>query len=594
MSSSGVKFSGVKIVPQSDLREGTTSGNSWQRQHGIGALEILTRELDRTGLDIVALQEVRWPEEGSQESGKFTLYYGGATKPEFGTGFLLRRNILSAIRDIKFVFDRFSRYHMKIVLGDFNAKIKENNVQTAEVLVEEPSAIEVEMAIEKLKMYKASGIDGIPAEKIHRLLSLTWKQEALPNEWKESVIIPIYKTGDETDCNNYRGISLLSTSYKILTNILISRLTPYIDEIIGDHQCAFRRNRSTIHQIFSLRQILGKKWEYNGTVHQLYLYSILMGFGILKKLVRLTGMCLNGTKSRVWIGKQVSDIFEIHNGLEQGDALSPILFDFVLEHAIKSLEDKKGVQLNGIHKLLVYADDMVLLGDSEEVLKANMHILRSNTRKLGLEVNVNKTKYMVTRRNTSCNANGQLMINEGNFEEVTEFKNEIQKEIKHRLNFGNACYYASQRLLSSQLLSKKIKLKIYKTVILPVILYGCETWALTLREEERLRVFENKVLRKIFGPKREKETGEWRRIHNTELKDLYGKPDIIRKINRIDFDGQGIGDRRILEGKPEGKRPVGRPRMKKVDYTGDDFKTLGHDRDIWRAYVRTALNLRAR
>ena len=75
--------------------------------------------------------------------------------------------------------------------------------------------------------------------------------------------------GDRTDCNNYRGISLLSTSYKILTNILVSRHTPYVDDIIGD-QCGFRRNRSTIDKIFSIRQILEKKWEYNGTVHQLY------------------------------------------------------------------------------------------------------------------------------------------------------------------------------------------------------------------------------------------------------------------------------------------------------------------------------------
>ncbi|PSN35706.1 hypothetical protein C0J52_10179 [Blattella germanica] len=423
-------------------------------------------------------------------------------------------------------------------------------------------------------MYKAS--DGIPAEliksggeklreKIHRLLSLIWKQEK----------------GDKTDCNNYRGILLLSTSYKILTNILVSRLTPYIDEIIGDHQCAFTRNRSTIDQIFSLRQSLEKKWEYNGTVHQYYMEKLYI---------------LNGTKSMVRVGKQVSDrsIFEIHNGLKQGDALSPLLFNLVLEHAIKSLEDKE--------------DD-------------NMHILRSNTRKLGLEVNVNKTKYMVTRRNASCNANGQLMTNEGNFEEVAEFKylgalitnrNEIQKEIKHRLNSGNACYYALQRLLSSRLLSKNIKLKIYKTVILPVILYGCETWTLTLREEKRLRVFENKVLRKIFGPKRDEETGEWRRLHNTELKDVYGKPDIIRiiKSRRLRWAGHvaRMGDergvRKILEGKPEGKRPVGRPRMKwenninhdlrEVDYTEDDWKTLAQDRDVWRAYVRTAMNLRVR
>ncbi|PSN31882.1 hypothetical protein C0J52_19688 [Blattella germanica] len=117
----------LRLVKHRDIFLGTWNVRTL---YSSGALEILTRELDRTDF-------VRWPGEGSQESGKFILYYGGATKPEFGTGFL--------------------------------------------------------------------------------------------------VIIPIYKKGDKTDCNNYRGISLLSTS-----------LTPYIDEIIGNHQCAFRRNRSTI------------------------------------------------------------------------------------------------------------------------------------------------------------------------------------------------------------------------------------------------------------------------------------------------------------------------------------------------------------
>jgi hypothetical protein len=90
----------------------------------------------------------------------------------------------------------------------------------------------------------------------------------LPDQWKESIIIPIYKKGDKTDFNNYCGISLLSTPYKILSNIL-SRLGPYIDEIIGDHQCGFRHSRSTTDQIFCIHQILEKKWEYNETVLQL-------------------------------------------------------------------------------------------------------------------------------------------------------------------------------------------------------------------------------------------------------------------------------------------------------------------------------------
>ena len=84
-----------------------------------------------------------------------------------------------------------------------------------------------------------------------------------------------------------------------------------------------------------------------------------------------------------------------------------------------------------------------------------------------------------------------------------------------------------QNLLSSRLLSKNLKIKIYRTIILPVVLYGCETWSLTLREERRLRVFENRVLKRVFGPKRDEVTGEWRKLHNEELRDLYSLPNIV-------------------------------------------------------------------
>ena len=87
-----------------------------------------------------------------------------------------------------------------------------------------------------------------------------------------------------------------------------------------------------------------------------------------------------------------------------------------------------------------------------------------------------------------------------------------------------------QNLLSSSLLSKKLKIKIYRTIILPVVLYGCETWSLTLREESRLRVFENRVLRRVFGLKRDEVTGEWKKLHNEELSDLYSLPNIVRVV----------------------------------------------------------------
>ena len=108
-------------------------------------------------------------------------------------------------------------------------------------------------------------------------------------------------------------------------------------------------------------------------------------------------------------------------------------------------------------------------------------------------------------------------------------QNFIQEEIKRRLKAGNPCYYSVQTLSSSRLLSKNLKIKIYKTIILPVVLCGCETWSLTLREESRLRVFENRILRRVFGTK-SNVNGEWRRLHNEELHSLYRSPKIVRVI----------------------------------------------------------------
>jgi hypothetical protein len=153
----------------------------------------------------------------------------------------------------------------------------------------------------------------------------------LPEEWKESITVPIYNMGDKTDYINYSGISILPTTYKILFNILLSRLIPYAEEIIGDHQCGFRRNRSATDHIFCIRPILQKKWEYNEAKHHLFidfkkaydsvrkefLYNIHIEFGIPMKLVRLIKMCLNETYSTVRVSKNLSDMFPIRNGLKQ-------------------------------------------------------------------------------------------------------------------------------------------------------------------------------------------------------------------------------------------------------------------------------------
>jgi hypothetical protein len=232
----------------------------------------------------------------------------------------------------------------------------------------------------------------------------------LPDQWQES-IVPIYKKGDKTDCNNYCGISLLSTSYKILSNILLSRLNPYIDEIIGDHQCGFHHNRSTTDKIFCICQIL----EKNETVHELFIH-----FGVPIKLVRLFKMCLNETYSKVSIDKHLSDRFLIQNGLKQGDALSSLLFNVALEYAIRNVQENQlGLKLNGTHQLLVYVVDVNLLGGN---IDTNTEILIDATKEVSLEINVEKTKYMLLCRHRSAGHNQDIKIANRSFENVSQFK----------------------------------------------------------------------------------------------------------------------------------------------------------------------------
>ena len=151
----------------------------------------------------------------------------------------------------------------------------------------------------------------------------------------------------------------------------------------------------------------------------------------------------------------------------------------------------------------------------------------------------NKTKYVVISRDQNAGRSHDMKLDNISFERVEQFKylgtnltyqNSIREEYKSRLKSRNACYHLAQNLLSSSLLSKNLIIKVHGNIIFPVVFYGCETWSLTLREERRLRVFQNRVLRRIFGPRRDEVTGEWRKLHNEELNDVYSSPKIVRVI----------------------------------------------------------------
>jgi hypothetical protein len=178
-------------------------------------------------------------------------------------------------------------------------------------------------------------------------------------------------------------------------------------------------------------------------------------------------------------------------------------------------KDQVGLKFNGTHQLLVYADDGNLLGDNIDTIK-NTETLIDASKEVRLEINVEKTTYMLLSRHQNVGQNRDIRIETRSFENLSHFRylrttvtnqNLIQEEIKRRLNSGNACHHLVQNLLSSHLLSKNVKIRIYKTIILPVVLYGCETWSLTVREENRLREIENRVLRRLHGSKSVEVTG---------------------------------------------------------------------------------------
>jgi hypothetical protein len=223
----------------------------------------------------------------------------------------------------------------------------------------------------------------------------------------------------------------------------------------------------------------GKKWEYNETVHQPLidfkeaynsvrrevLYNILIEFGVPMKLARLIKIFLNKTYSKVHIGKHLSDNFPIQDVLKR-DGLSPLLFNFALEYIIRKVQENQvRLKRNGTHQLLVYAD-VNLLGDNIDTIKKNTETVIDASKDVDLEVNTEKTKYMLWSRHQNVGQNHDIKIDNICFETVAQFKyleitvrNQIliQKGIQRKFNSGNACYHSVWNLMSACLVSKCIQ-----------------------------------------------------------------------------------------------------------------------------------------
>ena len=240
-------------------------------------------------------------------------------------------------------------------------EIEPLNVGDADQQFRLPDLDEVKIAISKLKSNKAAGADGITAElfkaagddlvgSMHQLICKIWSEESMPDEWNLSIVCPIHKKGDPLNCANYRGISLLNIAYKILSAVLCECLKPFVNNLIGPYQCGFRPGKSTIDQIFTLRQILEKTQELQIDTHHLFfdfkaaydsiyreeLYRAMSSFGITVKLIRLCRMTMKNARCSIKVGKDLTDAFDVKKGFRQGDALSCDFFNIVLERIVQN------------------------------------------------------------------------------------------------------------------------------------------------------------------------------------------------------------------------------------------------------------------
>ncbi|KAL4104822.1 hypothetical protein QTP88_020098 [Uroleucon formosanum] len=297
---------------------------------------------------------------------------------------------------------------------------EDNNIITVEQYLEEPTLEEVKMAVEMLKGGKAPGEDTIIAEllknggitlmiNLKQLINKIWREETIPKAWQVSILCPIYKKGDVINCQNYRGISLLNTTYKVLSNIILNRLTPYAKDIVGEYQAGFTAGKSTTDQIHVIKQITEESHEFDKDVYLLFvnfkqaydsiarstLWNVMVQLGIPAKLVRMVKACMKNSRCKVKFKSVLSKEFTVTTRVRQGDALSPILFNIALESLVKEAlqNEPQGLDIGQGKQvfLAAYADDIVVIAETEDSLKRTNDILIDAAKKIGLIINENKT-----------------------------------------------------------------------------------------------------------------------------------------------------------------------------------------------------------
>ena len=452
---------------------------------------------------------------------------------------------------------------------------------------------EISGAMKKLKNRKAPGPDNITNEMIKyggpemiKYLKLLYntilETSDIPKEWHKSITIPIFKKGQKTRPENYRGITLLNTAMKLFTKILKEKLEAQITS--REEQQGFRRNRSTTDAIFIIKQIKEKAIEFNTPAYVCFIdltkafdrvrlpdiINILKDKNVPDNIVRNIRKLNVDNTTQVKVDNDLTQDIPTPGGIRQGDSLSPFLFNLLMDSIIKQVADmNKGYRMghNRI-SMVCYADDAVIIAETEDDLQRQLHKFYQASRGLNMNISIEKTKSITFAKDpVRC----KLVVENNIIEQVSQFKylgielsgyHDPVKDLRSQVNKATAISGCLRQIVwSNQYMRKDSKIKIYKTCVRPIMTYGIEAREETTKTKSMLRVAEMRNLRTIIGKTRRD------RIRNTDIRQQCGIQDVIRwgrqrkrqwyaHVKRME---ESRLPRIALEGKPAGKRLPGRP-----------------------------------
>ena len=432
-----------------------------------------------------------------------------------------------------------------------------------------PTLAEVLTAIARLKKGKAPGICNIPpellkaaglsgAEWLTDICARAWTTGHIPDDWRRGVILPFYKgKGSRHDCSNYRGITLLSVPGKVFAHVLLSRVRERLQSRRRVQQSGFTPHRSTIDRIITLQLVLQTRREYCrplwiayvdlkaafDSVNREALWLLLLSLGLPPKLVDLFKALYTDTLSCVRADGRDSDWFLIGSGVRQGCVVAPDLFLTPMDWLL-NLTDHLGFMGTTIGSEpftdLDFADDVALLSEMLSVLVLALEVMNHEAKSLGLQVNWMKTKIQTT--DTSFLPGSLVPVAGDNVEVVESFTylgvnihntGSSEHDIKKRIAIARNCMASLDRNIWHSSISLPTKLRLYRVFILPVVLYGAETWSPTRQLARNLDAFDQWCLRRILRI-------PWRaRISNEEVRRRTDQPPLTQIIHtaRLKFFG---------------------------------------------------------